>query len=142
MNWQDYHATVRSTIEGLDKIIVTLFVQSLAFVGAIVAAVNPGDGLDTLQILAIEAAAFAVSLAFLGITYIYANLLQRAVHVAKRVEEEMMGSVAEDLKLTSYLDEFELAGGNDGKYYYIGVAMLIPVFLALLLLLEGYQAVN
>jgi len=50
-----------------------------------------------------------------------------------RIEDRMIGSADDDLKLTSYLDEFELAGGNEGKYYYIGAAALIPVFLALML---------
>ena len=133
MNWVDYHATVRATIVGLDKIVVTLWVQSLAFAGAIVAAVNLGGKLTTPAILSIEAAAFTLSLAFLGLTYIYATLLQRAVHVVMRIEDRMIGSADDDLKLTSYLDEFELASDNEGKYYYIGAAALIKVFLALML---------
>ena len=136
MNWLAYHATIRSTISGLDNLITTLWFQALTFVGASVAAINPGEELDQPLRFIVELGALSLGIIFLLMTFLYATLLQRAVAVAKQVEGKMIHLSSEELQLTTYLDQSLLGGGNRGKYLYLLSAALIPIGLLVILIFD------
>ena len=136
--WQDYHHLVREAIGRFDNLLVTLWLQTLPLAGATVVAINPSESLPQTLRLVLEGSAFFVSLAYLGVIWIYANLLERAVIVAKAVESQKLfdADTAIELKLTHYLDQFQGAGANKGKYFYVSSTLIVPLVILLLFVLD------
>lgn len=117
----EYHSTIRNTIQGLDRLLVSILTQGTAFVLAIL---SVGGALQEKMGPAIT---FWVTLSLTILTiliifgvWLYSSLLGQAIEVCKAVENQVLGTETDEkYKLTHMLEKTFLAGGQYGRILYM-----------------------
>ena len=127
MDYQ-YHQTVRQTIEGLDRLLVTLLLQGTAFILAVLGISgglqnNLGPNISFFVTIPL----FVLSLFLIFAVHLYSGLLSQAVTVAKEVEARLPLGDEPKLRLTSMMDTSLIAGGRYGPWLYVGCSVILAV---------------
>ena len=128
MNFQ-YYETVRDTISNLDRLIVTLLVQGIAFTMAALGIIGGlQDKIGEAVTFFITIPLFVLSVLLLVAVNLFTRLLESAVNVATGVEDILLRDVDVRLRLTSELHKRRFSGANFGvPFYFACTAILVAI---------------